>query len=163
MNMEKLKEILAAYPEVLAAYLFGSAARNRLTPMSDVDIAVLLKEPAIPEQVNLLVYYLGVDIQKQFRRQADIKILNRIRDLPFIFEIFPEGKLVFERGRDSHGMFVARKLSEYHDFLPLYKRALRNYARSLKKTQFIRKIIPVKSSMNYFHLYLFSLIFHLLS
>jgi len=37
----------ASRPEVLVAYLFGSHARGKATPISDVDVAVLLSE-AVP-------------------------------------------------------------------------------------------------------------------
>lgn len=42
---EKLKE---AHPEVIAVYLFGSLAKNKAGPRSDVDILVVLRESDIP-------------------------------------------------------------------------------------------------------------------
>lgn len=41
---DRLRTALERHPEVLVAYLFGSAARGRPGPLSDVDVAVLLAE-----------------------------------------------------------------------------------------------------------------------
>lgn len=45
LNLEGLKTIFKDYPYIVAAYLFGSYATGKKGSMSDVDIAVLLKEP----------------------------------------------------------------------------------------------------------------------
>ena len=42
LNIDTLVAYLAAQPDVLAAYLFGSYARGDARPDSDVDLAVLL-------------------------------------------------------------------------------------------------------------------------
>ncbi len=42
---ERLHEIFRSYPYIASAYVFGSQLRGRVTPMSDLDIAVLLREP----------------------------------------------------------------------------------------------------------------------
>ncbi len=44
ISSEQIKEILKDYPYIVAAYLFGSQVTDRAGPMSDIDIAVLLKD-----------------------------------------------------------------------------------------------------------------------
>ncbi|MCS7300233.1 MAG: nucleotidyltransferase domain-containing protein [Fimbriimonadales bacterium] len=42
------EKLVQARPEVIAVYLFGSLARNKAGPRSDVDILVVLRETDIP-------------------------------------------------------------------------------------------------------------------
>lgn len=44
MNIKKLTHVLSKKNEVLFAFLFGSQAKARPRPGSDVDIAVYLKD-----------------------------------------------------------------------------------------------------------------------
>ena len=39
-NQAQIREVLTKFPEVMVALLFGSAVHDRLTPASDIDIAV---------------------------------------------------------------------------------------------------------------------------
>jgi len=50
----RIQKILAAYPEILIAILFGSAGKGRLTAGSDIDIAVAAGHPLSYEQKNEL-------------------------------------------------------------------------------------------------------------
>lgn len=50
--LEKLTHFFQSREEVMFAYLFGSAARNRLTLLSDIDIAVAM-DPAKITEANL--------------------------------------------------------------------------------------------------------------
>ena len=48
------------YPEISLVILFGSAAKDRLTPRSDIDIAVAAKRPlSFKQRENLLVDLSG--------------------------------------------------------------------------------------------------------
>lgn len=42
------QKLVEARPEVIAVYLFGSLAKNKAGPRSDVDILVVLRETDIP-------------------------------------------------------------------------------------------------------------------
>ncbi len=48
-DFERLKQELSNDENVLLAYIFGSVARGLITPLSDVDIAVLLKDSCLKE------------------------------------------------------------------------------------------------------------------
>lgn len=43
--LENVIEELKKYQEVAGVYLFGSCVKNTTPPLSDVDIAVILKNP----------------------------------------------------------------------------------------------------------------------
>jgi hypothetical protein len=73
------------------------------------------------------------DVQKIFHREADVKVLNRITDLPFLHEVLSKGKLIYERDPAIHRDFVAHTVIAYLDFKPAHEIAMRNYVRSLKR------------------------------
>ena len=44
--LPKMEEYLKGHPDVIFAYLFGSLAQDRLTPLAEVDLVIyLLKTP----------------------------------------------------------------------------------------------------------------------
>ncbi|MDO9288280.1 MAG: nucleotidyltransferase domain-containing protein [Thermodesulfovibrionales bacterium] len=70
LDMEKLKDIFKDYPYIASAYLFGSYAKGRTGPMSDVDIAVLLKDNA-PKGRELIHTedYLHTGLKRHYRQK----------------------------------------------------------------------------------------------
>jgi len=50
----RLARVLSQFPEIAAAYLFGSAARGRAGPESDLDIAVVTTSPLGSRKLDLL-------------------------------------------------------------------------------------------------------------
>jgi predicted nucleotidyltransferase len=133
MEIAALQQQLGRYPEIVAAYLFGSVLTGKLTTMSDVDVALLLQD-RVPLQRELsLSFDVMSDAQKIFHREADVKVLNRVTDLPFLHEVLSKGKLIYERDPAIHRDFVARTVIAYLDFKPLHEIAMRNYVRSLKR------------------------------
>ena len=65
-----------AHRGAAAAHLFGSAARDALTPESDVDVGVLFDTPpghAFDDQP----FDLDGDLERALGRRADLVVLNR--------------------------------------------------------------------------------------
>ncbi|MFQ6074638.1 MAG: HepT-like ribonuclease domain-containing protein [Candidatus Bathyarchaeia archaeon] len=52
-TLQRLREALSNDPNVLLAYLFGSLARGARTALSDVDVAVILKEGGFEETLDI--------------------------------------------------------------------------------------------------------------
>lgn len=132
MDFSPIQQCLQRHPDIAAAYIYGSAARGKLTPMSDIDVALVLRERSAFNQKLSLLVEVGSDLQKLFRREADVKILNEVQSLPLLHEILSTGKLVFERDRELHRAFVARAVIAYLDFEPIYERCLTTYARRIR-------------------------------
>lgn len=44
-DLKKILRVLSEHPKVVAVYLFGSYAKGEEKSMSDIDIAVIMKEP----------------------------------------------------------------------------------------------------------------------
>jgi predicted nucleotidyltransferase len=71
-----LGKALGNYPDVLLAYLFGSQVSDKVTPMSDVDIAVdLCEELSAAERFQLRLHLIGVLCEILQRNDAVEKFL----------------------------------------------------------------------------------------
>jgi predicted nucleotidyltransferase len=127
LDLEKLKPIFEDYPYIAAAYLFGSYATGKISPMSDVDIAVLLKEPhpkgrELMHEMNYLSYRIEKALQAE---EVDLIELNN-QGLIFQHNILRTGKLIYDADRDFRVKFVAKVISKYCDFEPTL-RFMNNY------------------------------------
>ncbi|MDW8061817.1 MAG: DUF86 domain-containing protein [Nitrososphaerota archaeon] len=96
--LERLKEALREDDNVLLAYLFGSRARGEASPISDYDVAVLLKDSglqAFAEVLSSISKTLGVCEDK-------IDILDLARaPLHLKAKVLSEGILIIDRGYDD--------------------------------------------------------------
>jgi predicted nucleotidyltransferase len=113
-------EAVKAEPAVLAAYLFGSVARGATGPLSDLDVAVLLCDPADDDVVgrlsDALCRRLGTD-------RVDVISLRR-SPVPLCYRVVREGILVFCRDPAARERFTVETVLQYLDFRPLRDRAL---------------------------------------
>ena len=116
--------LLGAIPELLAIYLFGSAARGDARNDSDVDLAVLGRRPLTP--------------LRRFELQRELSVLlNRDVDLVDLLcansilraEVIAHGRRLHQRDADSVLDFEARSLSDYGSLLDA-TRALRDDIRA---------------------------------
>lgn len=112
-----LTRVLAPHPIALA-YLFGSAARGEATPLSDVDIALVLETGATISSRLHLELEIEDDIAARGVSQADIRIIN---DAPLELkgEVVTEGRLLYVRDDDFRIEFETRTRAEYFDFQPV--------------------------------------------
>ncbi len=105
------------YPYIAAAYLFGSSVHGRRGPMSDVDIAILLRPPH-PEGRDLIHEedYLAYRIGKILGvKEVDLIDLNSQR-LIFQHNVLKGSKLLYDLDPAFRIEFESRVISEYCDF-----------------------------------------------
>jgi predicted nucleotidyltransferase len=92
-HLEKIKRVLARYPQVEAAFLFGSWAKGTAKPGSDIDIA--LKGGGINLQV---LNRISRDVDDLLLPNAvDLCVYDRIDDPDVLEHIHRVGKLVYSR------------------------------------------------------------------
>jgi len=116
---EKLKDIFKGYRYIASAYLFGSQASGKIGPMSDVDIAILLKEDA-PKGRELIHEedYLAYKIARALGvKEVDLIDLNS-QGLIFVHNVLRTGKLIYDADPDFRIKFVSKVISDYCDFEP---------------------------------------------
>jgi len=117
LDLEKLKPLFEDYPYIASAYLFGSYAIGKKGPMSDIDIALLLKEPH-PKGMDLMheMDYLAYRIEFVLQEgEVDLIELNK-QGLIFQHNVLRTGKLIYDADPAFRIKFVARVISEYCDF-----------------------------------------------
>lgn len=96
MDREQVQQIVAAYfanQPVLKAWLFGSFARGEETPLSDVDILVVLDRS---KPIGLKFFGMWNDLEKLLDRDVDLVEEGML--LPFAVESANRDKiLIYER------------------------------------------------------------------
>ena len=108
-NLEKLKEIFKDYPYIASVYLFGSHASGKVGPMSDLDIAILLKDDA-PKGRELIhkMDYLAYRIEEALQaKEVDLIELNN-QGLIFQYNVLRTGKLIYDADPLFRTNFVTR-------------------------------------------------------
>lgn len=125
MNLEslrtKIRECCKEFESVLAAYLFGSSARETTGPKSDLDLALLV-EPEAAAEFPVLEFIAS--LERTCKRRVDLVLLNRAGEV-LKFQIRRQGKLIFERDPGKRKCFEIRSRRSYEDFLHMHKRYVR--------------------------------------
>lgn len=102
--------------DIVAAYLFGSAARREITQKSDIDIAVFLRG-ARRDSVLDLRLSLHADLCRALRRDdIDLVVLNTSANLVLLDEIVRSGILLFDGDTDVREEFESRTLHDSIEF-----------------------------------------------
>lgn len=124
-NIEHLIPKTLAYlqsrSEILFAYLFGSFGREKLLPLSDVDIAIFLKEPADFQEKKMEI--LGALIDLLQTDEIDLVILN-IAPLTLRMKILENKKVVVDHMPSLRHHFESLTVREYFDFSVVEKAIL---------------------------------------
>lgn len=120
-RLATLGEKLADCPGVVFAYLFGSAAANALTPLSDIDIAVYLGEGTDLLEARLGVIeaaakHLGTD-------EIDVVVLNRA-PTALAGRILGSRHVIVDRSPFDRHRFESLALREFFDFRVLEREVL---------------------------------------
>jgi uncharacterized protein len=123
--VERAREALAADSRVLTAYLFGSFARGTASDGSDLDIAVLFREP-IDARLGGPLDQLRDEVERACRRRCDL-IDGRAASADLVHRVLRDGKLLVDRDRPARIAFEVRRRNEYFDLLP-YLRQYRRHA-----------------------------------
>ncbi|MFH7321134.1 nucleotidyltransferase domain-containing protein [Desulfurivibrio sp. D14AmB] len=113
----QLQPVFAQRNEISAAYLFGSAAKGRLRPGSDVDIALLLaREPRALTRKALLDSLLPA-LGRILRRDVHFLFLNNASYLARA-QVFNNGELLYVRDRKELARFRMISTALLADFMP---------------------------------------------
>jgi len=100
-----LKRFLEEEKEVIFAYLYGSYARGKTHPFSDVDIAVYLRENDFKTYMQLLAKL------PEIGKEIDLRVLNDASPL-FKYKVIKEGKLLVNKDDGLLKKFIYETLIE---------------------------------------------------
>ena len=118
--LKKLVRIFSRNKHITAVYVFGSYAKKKNTPLSDIDVCVFTDSIKITEKMRSDIISHGSD-------ELDINIFS---ELPITVQIrvFNEGIPLFVRDEEFVNHIQAETISRFLDFKPVlhtyYKKAL---------------------------------------
>jgi len=123
IDIQKLKktisDILKLYSNIEFALLFGSYASGKVHHLSDIDLAIYLKdEMDIFTQGRLIV-----DLETALEKRVDLVILNTLhQNSPKLaYNIYCNHQLIFNHDPQSYEDFKFNALKYYMDMQHLYK------------------------------------------
>lgn len=123
MNLDNIKHILDPifrdYEYIAAVYLFGSLAQGKAGVLSDIDIAILLKDNApsgvkLLDEENFLEYKISSSLGF---KKVDLIILNH-QGLIFQHNVLRTGKLIYEKDSEFRKRFEMSVIINFCDFKP---------------------------------------------
>ncbi len=113
-----LQAILPGYPITLA-YLYGSAAAGRPTPLSDVDIALVTGEKLAPYQQLKLELRIETELAEQANvRNAEVRIINGA-PLAIRGQVACRGIVLYCADEEARVEFETTTRDEYFDYMPI--------------------------------------------
>jgi len=120
VNINEIKKILVAMPEVKFAYLFGSYAKETAVSKSDVDIAIFVHENFNLFDAKLKVHHT---LEIALNKEIDIVALNHVKNFNLLKDILDNNILLKDSKDDFRVMFELRKEHEIKDYI-VFKRML---------------------------------------
>ena len=113
-----LREVLARFPALVLALVFGSVAQGRQRADSDLDIAVAANQALTAAQKMDIISALS----ERTGRPVDLIDLKVVAE-PLLGQIVRHGRRLF--GSDNaYGQLISRHLFEQADFMPYRIRVL---------------------------------------
>jgi predicted nucleotidyltransferase len=129
----------SAFPEVIAVYLFGSAARGTRGGRSDVDIAVLTRARETSERRSRsLVDYVQAACDALGTDNVDVVLLHRA-PIALRHEVFREGKPLLVLDPEALTRFRIESSREYLDTIPLRRTFEEAFFRRVRRNGFARQ------------------------
>jgi len=102
----------AACPAIVFAYLFGSGARDRLGPRSDIDLAIYVNDGDVQhvrlETARIAAVHLGTDA-------IDLVLLNTA-PLALAGRILGSRRVILDRKPFQRHLYESRTARMFHDF-----------------------------------------------
>jgi len=124
-NIENLLSEASAYlksrSDIDFAYLFGSFGRGKPLPLSDVDIAIYLKEPVDVQEKRMEILGVLVDLLKT--DEIDLVILNRA-PLTLRKKVLDSKKVIVDNNPFLRHQYESLTMREYFDFSVMEKAIL---------------------------------------
>jgi len=114
LDLATIADYLAGRDDIVAAYVFGSAAEGLAHRLSDLDVALLLPLTTGPaERLDIRLEVMAA-LERLSQRPADVVVLN---DAPLLlrFQVLKHGRVLVDHNRTQRCLFAARTMSAYYD------------------------------------------------
>ena len=117
---------------ILAAYLFGSYAKNKSKPTSDLDLALLTSDARGKRKKFEKRMRFNGELSRLLKKEVDLIFLEESSDL-LGYEIIKTGKLIYEANKAKHRYLAAKIVLKYLDFQYIQKIMEQGMIRSIKR------------------------------
>lgn len=109
-DIDDVIDIIKGYPEVIAVILYGSHAKGKAGPLSDIDIAVIIKDKNIEAEIGSLS-----------SNKLDVVPFHRL-PLYIQFDVLRDGKILFCRDKKYLKKLKEKVMREYLEMSQMYRR-----------------------------------------
>lgn len=136
-QISRLDTVFRKHAEIVLAYLFGSQATGRVSPMSDIDIAILFRDDlSVSGRFRLqlrLISAIGEILQ---RNDIDVANLNS-SDVVLRYQVLKKGKLLYCANHAKKNEFFVDTLCEYFDAEPMRELYRKEMKKQIKEKTFL--------------------------
>lgn len=135
-RLSNLVKFLEGQDEVIAAYVFGSHASDKITPLSDFDLALLIDNTVPPEKYfDFRITFRSRNGFPRLEGELDLVILNETPPL-LTYEIIRKGKLIYCKDKHRLVLYIARAIQRYLDTKHLRKMQFSAVTKRIKEGKF---------------------------
>lgn len=131
--IDNLIEFCNGREDIIALYLFGSRAKDVAGPLSDIDIAILLKEGLGKEAYKEKEpFYWGKTNETLHTDEVSFVLLN-IAPLTIRYGVITDSKVLYSKDESSRLSFEERVIDEYMDFKLILDEYDREFLKQIKE------------------------------
>lgn len=117
-EVTKIRNYFSEKPQVVAAYLYGSFAREDAKKDSDIDLGIILsKKEHRPFHLPQAIF--ADELKKIINREIEIQDLTVCR-IDFAHRVLSEGKLIYSGDEKKRIEFEEQVLRNYFDLKPSF-------------------------------------------
>ncbi len=133
MHINEIKSFISKQKYIQLCYLFGSSAKGKEGPLSDIDIAFYINPNLNKKELFKKELLLRAKLNNILKTNKiiDVVIMNEA-PTTLNFEIIKHGKIVFERNKDVRIDVETRIMSKYMDRRYYDKRHLSSFFKRIK-------------------------------
>lgn len=137
-NRRRLADLFSKEPDVVAAYLYGSQARGRAGPLSDVDLAVWL-DPALDrhQRWKTMIELMGSAGECLDTNEVQVVVLNTAPPL-LVDRALRHGIRLADNAPTKRIRLETRAALDFLDLEPLRKRLSGEVSRRIEEGHFGR-------------------------